>query len=77
MGIPWKIKRKNQESHGDDMPCVMQNEGVPKEAASCDVKTKKILIREVKRRSCWLGLCSVKNCNYLRTLKEGNILLKK
>ena len=37
IGIPWKTKRKNQESRGDAICCAWCE---MKEAASCDINAK-------------------------------------
>ena len=77
MGIPWKIKRKNQESHGDDMPCVMQNEGVPKEAASCDIKTKKNTDKRSEATKLLVGTLLCEKLQLFENTQIGQHITKK
>ena len=59
VGIPWKIKRKNQESHGDDMRCVRcEMKVAPKKQTIVTSKQKNILRRsKAKKRLVWTLLC--------------------
>ena len=51
VGIPWKTKRKNQESRGDAICCAWYEMKVfPKKQPNVTSAQNIILIREVKQR---------------------------